>query len=159
MEEFAQKFNDLLVDVYRCILQVEEKMLQSAKDFNLSINEMHMVEAVGRGENHCRTISGLAEDMNITLPSVTVAINKLLKKGYVEKVRGEEDGRNVYVSLTKSGRKINAMHQYFHTSMVHSVLTDMTEEERQALLQGVLKLDSFLKGKISLLDENSLLQK
>ena len=95
-----------------------------------------------------RTISELAEVLNITLPSVTVAINKLMKKGYVEKVRGEEDGRIVYVSLTRQGRRIDSAHRYFHESMVRSIIRDMTESEMQALYKGVMKLDTFLKEQL-----------
>ena len=82
------------------------------------------------------------------MPSVTVAINKLMKKGYVEKVRGEEDGRIVYVSLTRQGRRIDSAHRYFHESMVRSIIRDMTESEMQALYKGVMKLDTFLKEQL-----------
>ena len=107
-----------------------------------------MHEAVGKGKDRRRTISELAEVLNITLPSVTVAINKLMKKGYVEKVRGEEDGRIVYVSLTRQGRRIDSAHRYFHESMVRSIIRDMTESEMQALYKGVMKLDTFLKEQL-----------
>ena len=34
--------------------------------------------------------------LKITLSSVTIAVNKLVKKGYVEKIRSEQDGRQVF---------------------------------------------------------------
>lgn len=148
MDEFSARLNDLIVDTYRSVLKVEESMLKNSHGIDLSISEIHMLEAVGRGEGHRRTISGLAEDLDITLPSVTVAINKLLKKGYVEKVRGEQDGRTVYVSLTRKGKKMDSVHRYFHENMVRSIISGMTEEEKQALYCGIQKLDAFLKRKI-----------
>ena len=114
MKPLEEQLNDLIVDAYRSILKVEETILKRTDSIDLSINEMHMLEAVGKGKNKPKTISEIAEDLGITLPSVTVAINKLVKKGYVEKLRGEEDARIVYVTLTKQGKKIDSVHRYFH---------------------------------------------
>lgn len=148
MKPFEEQLNEVIVDTYRSILRVEENILKRSDQTDLSISEIHMLEAVGKGKDRRRTISELAEVLNITLPSVTVAINKLMKKGYVEKVRGEEDGRIVYVSLTRQGRRIDAAHRYFHESMVRSIIRDMTESELQALYKGVMKLDTFLKEQL-----------
>ena len=143
MKPFEEQLNEVIVDTYRSILRVEENILKRSDQTDLSISEIHMLEAVGKGKDRRRTISELAEVLNITLPSVTVAINKLMKKGYVEKVRGEEDGRIVYVSLTRQGRRIDSAHRYFHESMVRSIIRDMTESEMQALYKGVMKLTLF----------------
>ena len=148
MKPFEEQLNEVIVDTYRSILRVEENILKRSDQTDLSISEIHMLEAVGKGKDRRRTISELAEVLNITLPSVTVAINKLMKKGYVEKVRGEEDGRIVYVSLTRQGRRIDSAHRYFHDSMVRSIIRDMTESEMQALYKGVMKLDTFLKEQL-----------
>ena len=148
MKPFEEQLNEVIVDTYRSILRVEENILKRSDQTDLSISEIHMLEAVGKGKDRRRTISELAEGLNITLPSVTVAINKLMKKGYVEKVRGEEDGRIVYVSLTRQGRRIDSAHRYFHESMVRSIIRDMTESEMQALYKGVMKLDAFLKEQL-----------
>ena len=148
MKPFEEQLNEVIVDTYRSILRVEENILKRSDQTDLSISEIHMLEAVGKGKDRRRTISELAEVLNITLPSVTVAINKLMKKGYVEKVRGEEDGRIVYVSLTRQGRRIDSAHRYFHESMVRSIIREMTESEMQALYKGVMKLDAFLKEQL-----------
>ena len=148
MKPFEEQLNEVIVDTYRSILRVEENILKRSDQTDLSISEIHMLEAVGKGKDRRRTISELAEVLNITLPSVTVAINKLMKKGYVEKVRGEEDGRIVYVSLTRQGRRIDSAHRYVHESMVRSIIRDMTESEMQALYKGVMKLDTFLKEQL-----------
>ena len=148
MKPFEEQLNEVIVDTYRSILRVEENILKRSDQTDLSISEIHMLEAVGKVKDRRRTISELAEVLNITLPSVTVAINKLMKKGYVEKVRGEEDGRIVYVSLTRQGRRIDSAHRYFHESMVRSIIRDMTESEMQALYKGVMKLDTFLKEQL-----------
>lgn len=85
MKPFEEQLNAVIVDTYRSILKVEETILKRSDKIDLTINEMHLIESVGKGKNKQRTISEIAEDLGITLPSVTVGINKLMKKGYVEK--------------------------------------------------------------------------
>lgn len=149
MDEFSTHLNDLFVDTFRSILKVEEEMLKGYESINLTISEMHLIESVGKCRQQGRTISSIAEDIGITLPSVTVAINKLQRKGYVEKVRGEADNRTVFVKLTRTGRRVDAAHRYFHENMVRNVASEMTEEEKQALVKGIVKLNSFFKGKLN----------
>lgn len=148
MKPFEEQLNAVIVDTYRSILKVEETILKRSDKIDLTINEMHLIESVGKGKNKQRTISEIAEDLGITLPSVTVGINKLMKKGYVEKIRSEEDARIVYVSLTRMGKKIDSVHRYFHESMVRNIIRDMSEEEQQALYKGIMKLDQFLKEQL-----------
>ncbi len=152
MDEFAVRLNDLIVEAFRTILKVEERMLKSSK-IDLSISEMHMIEAVGKGGSRGRTISSLAEDLDITLPSVTVGINKLVKKGHVTKVKYEGDGREVYVILTRSGRKIDAAHRYFHENMVRKVSEGLTESEKQAMMSGITKMNAFFRQRLDTLDQ------
>ncbi|MEL7608722.1 MAG: MarR family winged helix-turn-helix transcriptional regulator [Bacillota bacterium] len=148
MDEFSKHLNELFVDTFRSILKVEEEMLRGSTAMDLTINEMHLIESVGKCKEDGRTISSIAEDIGITLPSVTVAINKLQKKGYVEKIRGEADSRTVFVKLTKNGKRIDAAHRYFHENMVRNVVTQMNEEEKKALFKGVVKLNDFFKNRI-----------
>ena len=148
MDEFAVQLNHLLVDTFRCILKVEEQTLRGVGGMDLSISELHLIESVGKGKDAGSTISGIAEDLDITLPSVTVAINKLAAKGFVEKVRGEADSRTVYVKLTHAGRKADAAHRYFHENMVRSVVSEMDEAEKKTLLKGTRKLNEFFRRKL-----------
>ncbi|MBE6113361.1 MAG: MarR family transcriptional regulator [Peptococcaceae bacterium] len=147
MDAFSQELNDLLTDAFWSILRIEEQAANNVAGGDLSISEMHMLEAVSKDENG-RTISELAADQNITLSSVTIAVNKLVKKGYVEKVRHEQDGRQVFVKLTKMGRKVNAGHLYFHENMVRNVSEGMSEEEKEVLLKGMKNLNRFFQRKL-----------
>ena len=145
MNQFEFHLNDLLTRGYRSVELMEEQMLRSSKNLNLSINEIHLLEAVGGGKNEesGRSISELSSRMGIRLPSVTAAVNKLAAKGYVEKRKAESDGRVVYVYLTKLGRKADLAHRYFHKKMVSSISASLTEEEKSAMLKGMEKLSRF----------------
>ncbi len=147
MDDFSTQLNLLLVDTFNSILRMEENMLKSSGGANLSIGEMHLLEAVGKGEPEGCTISSLAKERSITLPSVTVAVNKLVKKGYVEKQRCEEDSRSVRVRLTALGHRADKLHNYFHQKMVEEIARHMEEEEKEILLKGIIKLNAFFTEK------------
>ena len=148
MDAFSHELNDLLTDVFWSILRIEEQAANRVAGGDLSISEMHMLEAVSKNDEYGRTISELAADQHITLSSVTIAVNKLMKKGYVEKVRHEQDGRQVFVKLTKMGRKVNAGHLYFHENMVRNVNQGMSEEEKEVLLKAMKNLNNFFRRKL-----------
>jgi DNA-binding MarR family transcriptional regulator len=147
MDTFSKELNDLLVETFWNILKVEEQMLQSGSGEDLSISELHVIESVGKSGAPGSTISEIALDLDVALPSVTVQINKLQKKGYVEKHKNERDGRVVYAKLTEQGRKINKIHSYFHRQMVLAVAEDMNEMEKEVLIQGITKLRNFFVKK------------
>ena len=149
MDAFATQLNKTLVDTYRSITKVEEQALKNTGKMDLSISEMHLIEAVGKDKACGRTISDIAQELGITLPSVTVAINKLVKKGYVEKVKGENDARTVYVKLTKSGSKMDAVHRYFHEQMVRKISEGFSDGEKETLLKGIQKLNDFFKKSLA----------
>ena len=47
MSLFEKELNDLLVQTYRSIGEMEEQMVCTSKQMNLSISEIHLLEAVG----------------------------------------------------------------------------------------------------------------
>ena len=93
------ELNDLLVNTYQNVAKVESCMLTSQQN-DLSIAELHILECVGRGQGGACSISRIAQAMEITLPTVTVAVKRLEKKGYVVKNKDENDGRVTRVELT-----------------------------------------------------------
>lgn len=147
MDTFSFKLNDLLVDTFNEILHYEEDLIKSSENIDLSIGEMHLIEAIAKGDNDGKTISDLAQVQNVTLPSMTIAINKLVKKAYVIKEKSSYDGRVVYVRLTKKGLRIDRIHQYFHRRMVDEVSKEMSDYEKEVLIQGIEKLNNFFKKK------------
>lgn len=148
MNEFEITLNDLLVDTFRSILKVEQKMLQNSATMRLSISEVHLIEAVYNEDNSGKTISDISQKLGITLPSVTISVNKLIKKGFLKKEKNHKDGRSVYITLTKEGLRINKIHSYFHRKMISEVSLGMTEQEKASMLNGIKKLNEYFRDKV-----------
>ena len=148
MPSFEDSMNTLLVDIYKDVDLLEEQMLTASR-LNLSISEIHMLEAVEHAAaDGAATISDLSEYLDISLPSVTLAVNKLAAKGYVMRQKDNADGRVVTVVLTQMGRKAERAHRYFHRTMVREIAAEMSDGEKEALISGIRKLDGFLKRNI-----------
>ena len=149
MDMFCTTLNELLVHAFRSVLRIEEQMLQRMGAFNLSISEMHLLEAIGKGASQGRTVSETAKELSLTLPSVTIAVNKLEKKGLLQKTKTLKDGRSVLLSFTDLGQKIDRIHQHFHKNMVNSIARDMDETEKSALLKAMMKLNLYFNSKLT----------
>lgn len=152
MDDLALELNLLFVDTFRTILKVEENILKNSGGHNLSISEMHTLEAAGKG-NDAKTIGEVAQALGITMPSVTVTLSRLEKKGLLTKTRADGDGRSVLVRLTPFGERVEHMHERFHAKMVNNITEILDEEEKRTLLLAVQKLNVFFKGKLSALED------
>lgn len=146
MPVFSSSLNELLVEIYRNIQILEESELKKSR-LNLSINEMHMIELIAKNDAGM-TVSEIALRLKVTKPTVTVAVNKLVGKGYCEKKRLEDDKRAVLVALTPSGRRVEAFHRRCHRSMIREISDDFTETEREELLKTMERINNYFKSKI-----------
>ena len=143
MEPDLKTVNDYLVSVFNDILTIEESELKKSKFKDLSITEMHTIEAIGMYKK--KTTSEVAKELSITVGTLTTAINKLVKKDYVERIRSEDDRRVVKLGLTKKGKLLYRVHQHFHREMVKNILDGMATDEQQALLAALKNLHDFLR--------------
>ena len=147
MDNRLQELNTLFVDTFDAIMRVEEQSLRHVGGGKLSISEFHTLECIGEGEDNRRAVGEIAEALNVTVPTVTVCVNKLVKKGYVTKTRSEKDARVAIIELTREGRKMNRLHRYFHEQMILTVKDEFTEEEMEILLRCIRKLNAFFDEK------------
>lgn len=144
METDIKTINDYLVSVFNDILSIEESELKKSQFKDLSITEMHTIEAIGM--YHRKTTSEVAKELAITVGTLTTAINRLVKKGYVERFRSEDDRRVVKLGLTKKGKLVYRVHQHFHKELVKNILADMDAEEEESLLKALKNLHIFLQN-------------
>jgi len=150
MIEARNVINELLVEIYNDIFAIEEKAFKDGQFHDVSITEVHTMEAIGMYEP--KNMSEVARTLKITVGTLTVAINNLVKKGYVERYRSENDRRVVKIGLTKKGRLLYRVHEQFHLTMVNNCVSNLTMEESKILANSLGKLNTFLKEKYNLID-------
>lgn len=145
MDNSKLVLNELLVDLFNNILRIEERALHDGETKDLSVTEMHTIEAIGTSGE--RSMSEVAKKLNITVGTLTIAINKLIGKGYVVRRRIEEDKRVVLVGLTERGLNANLIHERFHEEMVKATIDQLSEKEEEILIGALSKLSGFFKEK------------
>ncbi|NLG04032.1 MAG: MarR family transcriptional regulator [Clostridia bacterium] len=141
--DLNQYLNEILVALFQNIMDIEEKALITEEFKDITINDMHVIEAVGVEEP--RTMSTVAGTLSVTVGTLTTAINGLVNKGYVERLSSKKDRRVVLLTLTERGVKAYNHHMDFHDHMIQSILSELDQEERVVLSTTLLKLEKYLK--------------
>ena len=123
---------------------LEEKAIITEEFKDITNNDMHVIEAIGLGDGS--NMSSVARKLNITVGSLTTAINHLVKKNYVERHRSEEDRRVVFIKLTEKGVAAYEHHADYHRQMTSAVMEKLTDEEVPVLVKTLDALSDFFKG-------------
>lgn len=134
--DITSTLNEVLVKLFRDITIIEEKAIKTGEYKDLTVNDMHVIEAIDTNEP--KNMSSVAKALSVTTGTLTISVNGLVKKGYVSRTRSEEDRRVVLVSLTDKGSRAFAQHQHFHQRMIDAVVEGLTMEE-QVILEKALK--------------------
>ncbi len=135
--------NEVLVKLFRDITTIEEKAMKTGEYKELTVNDMHVIEAIDLGEP--KNMTSVAKALSVTTGTLTISVNGLVKKGYVERVRSELDRRVVLISLTDKGHKAYMQHKRFHQEMIDAVVEGLSVQEQQVLERALRNLTHFFR--------------
>ena len=141
MDNSYRALNDVLVDLFNDIMDIEQDAIITGEFRDITNNDMHIIEAVGIGEP--QNMSSIAKKMSVTMGTLTTSMNNLVKKDYVLRERSEADRRVVYIRLTKKGVRAYRHHEAFHREMIDAVVKGMDESEKQVLITALVQLKGF----------------
>lgn len=143
--EIEQRLNEVLVKLFRLVNSIEEQTVKTEEYKNITTNDMHVIEAIGIGSP--KNMTAVAKRLGVTTGTLTIAVNGLVKRGFVERVRSEEDRRVVLVSLSEKGKEVFAHHQKFHEEMIEAVVSRLDEGEKGVLEKALKNLNDFFSEK------------
>ena len=143
MDSYAT-FNDVLVRLFNEIMDIDERAIITEEFKDITNNDMHVIEAIGIST--MKNMSTIARALSVTVGTLTISMNSLVKKGYVVRNRSEKDRRVVYISLTEKGRKAYRHHEEFHKKMIDAMTKDLSQEETQVLVKALTNLRVFFRG-------------
>jgi DNA-binding MarR family transcriptional regulator len=130
--------NETLLQMAENLPLFEKITLSKGPLGSLTTQEVHTISLIGKMGSP--RMSELARRGHVTLGTMTVMIAKLVKKGYVVRMRDDEDRRVVRVGLTRVGKKADALHQEFHGQMMERVLGVLTISEQRQLAKLIRKI-------------------
>src|SRR5262245_17469124 len=88
------------------------------------------------------TVNELARHMGVTPATMSLALDRLERKGYVARARDGGDRRRVHVRLTTAGVRIRDSASVLDPSRVEALLARLTTTERQDAIRGLALLAS-----------------
>lgn len=139
--EIKQTLNEILVKLFRNINDIEEQAIKTEEYKDVTTNDMHVIEAIGVGSP--KNMTAVARELGVTTGTLTISVNSLVKKGFVDRVRSEEDRRVVLVSLSDKGKRAYEHHKRFHEEMIEAIIEQFTEEEKEILEKTLKNLNAF----------------
>jgi len=86
------------------------------------------------------TLNDLARHMGVTAATMSLAIDRLERKGYVARLRDAADRRRVHVRLTPSGVRVRDASSVLDPPRVEALVARLTDDEREAAIRGLALL-------------------
>lgn len=139
-----ETLNEVLVSLFRDVNDIEQKAIITSEFSDITNNDMHVIDAIGI--DRPKNMSSIARELSVTVGTLTISVNSLVKKGYVVRNRSSEDRRVVFISLSEKGVKAYYHHKKFHEQMIDSVVKELTEEELEALVKALTKLNTWFRS-------------
>ena len=147
MTEKEMRLNTFLVGIFADILRLEERSLSHGAHKNLSVSEMHLLDAArAASSDPPLTMAVLASRVGVSAGSLTVAVKALEQKGYLLRTKSEADRRQVLVTLTDKAVTACGAHQKFHQEMVAQVAERLTEPQLSALAGALDALNDYFSS-------------
>lgn len=139
--------NDFFVRIYNRILTIEENALSGSGCRDLSVSELHIIDAVNKQvQINDNTMSGIARRLSLSAGALSVAVGTLVKKEYLYRETTDLDRRKVYIFLTDKGKEADNLHSVFHNKMIDGITVTMSESELDMLARSLVCLGKFFEA-------------
>lgn len=143
----SQPVNELLLvdQLFRKLFDKYYK-LESKKFFSKSLEDLTVIEintilVIGHGSEN-KKMSEIANTLGVTFGTPTVTIDRLIRKGYVNRQRDEEDRRQVFISLSETGVSVFESIVQLRNKLAEKIFGILDIEERKSLIKILSTLNS-----------------
>ncbi|MDR0137764.1 MarR family transcriptional regulator [Metabacillus idriensis] len=125
--ETRQELTYEFLSNYRKLNKMTRSHLNELLDTYLPFNEFMVLRLIHE-QKHIN-ISQIAEKLSVSASHITSVSEKLIKKGYLIRIRAEDDRRVVYLELTETGERVKTEVETTITEYFHQKLENVTDEE------------------------------
>ncbi len=140
-QEIRTLLNQVLKDMFYSILRLQEKSVSKSANDNLSRTEMHALENIQ--DSPGATLTQIAEMLGVTKATVSVSVARLVSKGYLIKIKVDNDKRKSVLQLTEKGEDCCKKHKQFHDMLIESILKEFKIAEYPEILKSMQALLQF----------------
>lgn len=139
--------NDYFLHSALHMMTLEEQCLRKVCAEDLSVRELHVIEAVSvLRSQHRNTMAEIAKYLHLSPASLTTAVNTLVRKEYLERDYSPADRRVIFVETTEKGAEANRKYLDFVRQMIWYISRDIDEQTSDTMIEAILKLSEFLES-------------
>lgn len=115
---------------------IDQARLRGLASYPNNLTDIHVLDCIGKHEPINNT--AIADKMNLSKASITKISAKLLGDKYIKRGRMNDNKKEVYFSLTPSGRRLFEVHEAMH-AMIESRYLSLFDSFSASELQTILK--------------------
>lgn len=82
----------------------------------------------------------LGQALDVSAPNLAVTLDRMVERGWVERVRSTQDRRAQHVHLTEKGRELTRQAEKIAATMENPALRGLSSAERALLIELLLKV-------------------
>lgn len=128
----------LFVVLSKAYKAVMDRATKDVKQYGLSPSEFMILEVLyAKGKIPLQQIG---EKILVTSGSITYNIDKLEKKGFLNRVPCAEDRRVIFAEMTAAGNELFDSIFPIHATTIHSLMKALTQDEQREATESLKKL-------------------
>lgn len=136
-DERVQRFGHLLEAFTKLERQIDAALLDSV---GISHSWFEVLERIASAPDQQLTMSDLGRRLALTSGGVTRFIDRIVEAGYIARIESSADRRATLARLTDKGWSTLESALIVHTATIDAAFGALTDEERRALDDALMKL-------------------
>ena len=128
----AEKLISVIQKIAGNLRELKEKEIDNMNLQDFTFAYFRYLEAVNKQGNP--TFIELTEKLQLSKPTVTIMINKLIDKGLISKERSREDGRIYNLSLSEKGKHIVETYNAIYEKYINQIANRFNDKEMEILI-------------------------
>ncbi len=134
--------DQILLAIRRITRAVDIRSRKLLQDYGLTAPQLTTLRAVSRMQPASASV--IAKEIHLGQPTVTGILDRLERRGLIERTRGEHDRRSVNIALTDEGRRILEAAPSVLQDQFQESLARLQEWERTQILSTLQRIADML---------------
>lgn len=131
--DLGELFLQFIEQYHEVLREADAEEMKATGLPDITIHQFFYLREIRRQEQ--TTLTELALALEVTKPSATAAVTRLIKDGFVSRTQSTLDQRKFHLSLTKQGQQIFIHKERAYKKFIQQVERRATEEQRAILAE------------------------
>ena len=148
MDKDLNKIHASMRQLFGLVHRLEDEAVKASEFSDLSRAEISAIMAIGTGRP--KTMTHVANILEINVSTLTTTINKLVKKGYVERLRDDKDRRIVKIGLSEKGVAAATERDSFMGELLRGAVEQVEPDKLRYFISAIDNINQYFMAKSSM---------